>query len=197
METGQAEASEFRLQIQLFGAFDVRVDGIPLPPLRTRKVQWLLALLVLRHGQALDRIWLAGTLWPDSTPSQALYNLRQSLSNLRHALGTAGKCLHVSLVHTLSLEIPSADEASVEADLLTFDAAIAAGDSAALERAIALYRGPLLEGCVEEWVFCREARARRELSERSGGSGGQSALLWRRRDGRSTSAVGHSNRSLA
>ena len=156
MKNEDAESQEARLRIQLFGAFDVRIDGVPIPPLRTRKVQWLLALLVLRHGQALDRAWLAGTLWPESAPSQALYNLRQGLSNLRHALGETFLSSHVSTVNALSLDVSHAN-----IDVLTFDASIAAGDSEALERAAALYRGPLLEGCAEEWVFS-ERRVREE-----------------------------------
>jgi predicted ATPase/DNA-binding SARP family transcriptional activator len=148
MKTGNEEATEVRLQIQLFGAFDVRVNGVPIPPLRSRKVQWLLALLILRHGQALDRAWLAGTLWPESAHSQALYNLRQSLSNLRHVLGETGLCLHAPMVNALSLDLTRA-----RVDVLAFDAAIAAGDETSLEHAVALYRGPLLEGCAEEWVF--------------------------------------------
>ncbi|MCW3053245.1 MAG: transcriptional activator, partial [Chthonomonadales bacterium] len=156
MKNEDAESSESRLRIQLFGAFDVRIDGVPIPPLRTRKVQWLLALLVLRHGQALDRAWLAGTLWPESAPSQALYNLRQGLSNLRHALGETFLSSHVSVVNALSLDVSHAN-----IDVLAFDASIAAGDSAALERAAALYRGPLLEGCAEEWIFS-ERRVREE-----------------------------------
>ena len=40
-----------------------------------------------------------------------------------------------------------------------FDAAIAGGDAPSLETAVSVYRGPLLEGCVEEWVLVeREAR---------------------------------------
>jgi predicted ATPase/DNA-binding SARP family transcriptional activator/Tfp pilus assembly protein PilF len=156
MQTEQEQASEFRLQIRLFGALEVRLDGAPIPPLRSRKVQWLLALLVLRHDQALDRAWLAGALWPDSAPEQALYNLRQSLTSIRHALGKAAVCLQASMVNALSLDV-----ASAEVDVLLFDADIAAGDNAALERAVALYRGPLLEGCAEEWIFA-ERRVREE-----------------------------------
>jgi non-specific serine/threonine protein kinase len=38
-------------------------------------------------------------------------------------------------------------------DVVAFDAAIARNDHASLEEAVALYRGPLLEECVEEWAF--------------------------------------------
>ena len=50
--------------------------------------------------------------------------------------------------HTLSLDLTGAD-----ADVVTYDAAIARGDAASLAVAVSCYRGPLLEGCTEEWAF--------------------------------------------
>jgi DNA-binding SARP family transcriptional activator len=67
------------LSIRLFGGFGVRVRGQPLPRLRTRSVEWLLALLVLRHGRPVPRAWLAGTLWLESSGDRALRNLRRDL----------------------------------------------------------------------------------------------------------------------
>ena len=75
------------LTIQLFGPLRVTVRGEPLPRVRTRSVEWLLALLTLRHGRAVQRSWLAGTLWPESSGSRALQNLRNDLVALRKALG--------------------------------------------------------------------------------------------------------------
>src|SRR5579862_664705 len=75
------------LQLRLFGPLTVTVEGAPLPPLRTRKGAWLLALLVLKHPRPVDRAWLAGTLWPDTEPAGALKNLRNTLSDLRGVLG--------------------------------------------------------------------------------------------------------------
>ena len=43
------------LEIRLFGAFTATVGGAPLPALRTRKGQWLLALLALFLGAAVER----------------------------------------------------------------------------------------------------------------------------------------------
>ena len=40
-----------RLTLRLLGPFEVRLNGAPLPRMRTRKAQWLLALLVLRGGR--------------------------------------------------------------------------------------------------------------------------------------------------
>src|SRR5262249_24148628 len=73
-----AEQNSSSLDIRLFGALDVRVDGKPLPPLRTRKVGYLLAILVLHPEQEIHRDWLAERLWPESIESQAFYNLRQA-----------------------------------------------------------------------------------------------------------------------
>src|SRR5260370_18360599 len=75
------------LTIHLFGRLRVTVAGEPLPRVRTRSVEWLLALLTLRHGRAVNRAWLAGTLWPESSGSQALENLRADLVRPRKSLG--------------------------------------------------------------------------------------------------------------
>ena len=47
------------LTITLFGPIEVLVEGCPLPPLRSRKALWLLALLALRGGRTVEREWLA------------------------------------------------------------------------------------------------------------------------------------------
>jgi predicted ATPase/DNA-binding SARP family transcriptional activator len=136
------------LTLTLFGPMQALVQGQPLPHLRSRKTLWLLALLTLRHDRPVEREWLAGTLWPDVDQSQAFANLRPIVSELRRALGSQGARLQSPDRHTLLLEL-----AGAEADVLTFDAAMKSRKPSALEQAVALYRGPLLEGCTEEWVF--------------------------------------------
>jgi len=155
-----AEGAASPLAIALFGAFDVRLEGRPMPQLRSRKSQWLLALLTLQDGRAVERAWLAGTLWPDSTEQQAAFNLRRNLTDLRHALGPQACRLVTPTTHTLRLHL-----VGVEADLLVFDEAISRGDAPSLEHAIALHRGPLLQDCAEEWVLPeREAREQAYLT---------------------------------
>jgi predicted ATPase/DNA-binding SARP family transcriptional activator len=144
------------LTLRLFGPFEVCVNGAPLPRLRARKAQWLLALLTLYAHRDVERAWLAGTLWPDSPEPQAFNNLRVNLSDLRRALGPEAVRLHAPTAHTLRLDLSGA-----EADLLAFDRAIACGEIPALEQAAALYRGPLLEGCPEPWAF-QERQAREQ-----------------------------------
>ena len=136
------------LAIRLLGSFDARIAGRPLPRLRSRKGQELLALLALRPGRAADRSWLAGVLWAESGESQALANLRLCLTDLRKALGTEASRLHAPTPRALSLDL-----AGAWADVLAFDPAILKGDTASLEAATALYRGALLEACEEEWLL--------------------------------------------
>src|SRR5207248_3521000 len=115
---------------------------------------WVLALLALRDGRPVERSWLAGTLWPESSESLAFANLRRSLSDLRHALGDQACRLRSPSPRLLSLDL-----AGAAVDLLAFDEAIHLGDEKSLKRAVTLHRGPLLEGCAEEWVLPeREAR---------------------------------------
>jgi DNA-binding SARP family transcriptional activator len=145
------------LTLRLFGPPDVRVNGAPLPRLRSRKVLSLLALLTLRHGSELRRSWLAGMLWPDTPTHLALATLRRDLTDLRRALGPAASFLRSPTRDTLCLELPEG-----AADVVVFYAAMACGEIEALEKAVSLYRGPLLEGWEEEWVFegrraCQEA----------------------------------------
>jgi DNA-binding SARP family transcriptional activator len=150
------------LTVRFFGPFAARLNGDPLPRPHSRKSQWLLALLALRAGRPVERDWLAGTLWPDSTESAALAGLRNSLSDLRRALGPGASRLWAPTGRSLCLEV-----SDTEIDVLAFDTAIAQGDRAALEEAVSLYRGPLLEGCVEEWAFQeRQAREQAYLAAR-------------------------------
>ena len=153
----RSDGSPSGLDMRLFGPFTALSHGEPLPALRTRKGQSLLALLALRAGRPVARPWLAGVLWPDSPEAQALYNLRRSLSDLRRALGSEGHRLYPGRPsQTLVLDLQGAT-----VDVLAFDEAVNRGDILSLQSATRLYRGPLLEGCLEEWVVPeRETRER-------------------------------------
>ncbi|MBC8136872.1 MAG: hypothetical protein H8F28_13390, partial [Fibrella sp.] len=149
------------LEICLFGPMEVRVGGRSLPRLRSRKGLWLLALLALRAGRDVDRDWLAGTLWSEHREDAARRSLRQSLHDLRAALGA--DAARVSCESPRSLRLDLAPGSGTWADILSFDAAtnrIATATPAALEAAVALYRGPLLQDCAEEWAL--EERRERE-----------------------------------
>src|SRR5438874_1513038 len=120
----RAAAEAGSLRIRLFGPFQVTVSEQALPPLRSRKVPWLLALLALRAGREVERSWLAGTLWPESSEAQALVNLRSSLVLVRSALEPEGWRMRSPTPHSLSLDL-----AGVEVDVIAFDQALAAAGS--------------------------------------------------------------------
>src|SRR5439155_24185203 len=105
-------------------------------------------LLGLRGGVDVDRAWLAGTLWPDSSEALAATSFRNSLADLRQVLGPDAGRLRSASLRTLALAL-----AGTEVDVLAFDAAIGRGDPSSLAEAVSLYRGPLLEECGEVWAF--------------------------------------------
>jgi len=152
--------SPIALEIRLFGPLLVLVEGEPMPRVRSRSVEWLLALLALRQGRNVSRSWLAGTLWPETVESKALENLRHALVVLRSALGKESRRIQSPSRDALCLALDG-----VDVDVRRFDRAIEAGDEQSLQEAVALYAGPLLEGCYEEWVAAEtERRARQCLS---------------------------------
>jgi predicted ATPase/class 3 adenylate cyclase len=136
------------------GPLEVSIHGAPPPRLRYHTTGWVLALLALRGGAPVDRDWLAALLWPDRMRTQAL---RNCLAELRRALGPECHRLRSLTPRTLSLDLSGA-----WVDVRAFDAVIAAGDVTALEEAVALHRGPLLEGCAEEWVLAERERREQE-----------------------------------
>ncbi len=137
------------LTIRLFGGMEVQIQGQPLPKLRSRKEYQLLALLTLAQGRARERSALAQKLWPfpDHSVDQAARYLRRSLSEVRRALGTEADRLPIQSDHTLRLDLEGA-----EVDVVAFDQALKQGNVEALEKAVALYTGPLLLGHTEMWV---------------------------------------------
>ena len=146
------------LAIHLLGQMEVLVSGSIVARLPTRRAGWLLAILVLRKGQPIERRSLAGLLWPDSSDAGALHNLRQTLAGLRHTLGPAGRLIATVSPRSIFLQPTPA----VWADVFEYDTASTDGSLAALERALNFYRGPLLAGCHEPFAV-----EERDLRERS------------------------------
>src|SRR5262249_25091029 len=87
VDTMVTDCATTSFSVRLFGPLDVRLNGEPLPRLRPRKGQWRLAPLPRRHAAEVPRRGRAGRLWPDSPEARALASLRNSLMDLRRALG--------------------------------------------------------------------------------------------------------------
>ena len=117
-----------------------------MPVTRTKKERLLLAFLALHAGSAVSRDRLASALWPESTESQGLANLRRSLVNLRQALGVASRCISKGAGPVLL----SLEETYV--DVHEFDRLLGSKNTKDLRQGISLYRGPLLPESHEEWA---------------------------------------------
>ncbi len=125
------------LELRLLGTPELRRGG-ELVTLSSAKALALLGYLALAAGPQ-SREQLLDLLWPESSPEAARKNLRNTLWAIRTTLGDEalqGEGERIGLSPALEL------------DLRAFLAAARPdqAETAALEQAMALYRGPLLDG---------------------------------------------------
>ena len=161
------------LCLLLLGPFRAELGDQPVVGFAA-KAQALLAYLALESGRAHRRADLAELLWPDRPQGVALRDLRYALRDLRTTLGSQTgaaspgappPALLLSTHDTLQLD-PGYD---CWLDVAEFGELAGLHDPTALERAVALYRGPFLEGLAvdsapfEEWVLLRSERFNRQL----------------------------------
>src|SRR6516225_6232038 len=76
------------LRIHLLGSMMIETDGRPVV-VASKKARALPGYLALREGAEVSRGVLTGLLWGERSESQARGSLRQTLSELRAALGSA------------------------------------------------------------------------------------------------------------
>ncbi len=94
----------------------------------------------------MPRAEIAAALWPEVCDTSARGSLRSAVWALRRALGATA---HDRLEATRDM-IGLVDDGALWTDLRAFSSAVAAGE---LERALALRRGPLLQGIQDEWAL--------------------------------------------
>jgi DNA-binding SARP family transcriptional activator len=143
------------LRVKLLGGLRISPgEGGEAVILPTRKARALLAYLACPPGRAHSRDKLAALLWGDRRGSQARASLRQELYGLRRALALVEPKALSLIDDAVTLE-----PASVEVDVLHFQRLVTEGTPSALEAAVALYHGELLEGLApdapafEEWLL--------------------------------------------
>jgi DNA-binding SARP family transcriptional activator len=122
--------------------------------------QWLRAALLsyLTVERQSTRETLQAMFWPESDAETAAHRLSQTVYAVRRALGD-------DCIETRGRELHAGDQ--LEADVLEFDRHIKNGN---LREAIALYRGPFLNGVhladtkdFENWVDARRAQYARQF----------------------------------
>jgi DNA-binding SARP family transcriptional activator len=149
-------------QLTLFGSPEVRRHGQIVTGFRTSKAQALLYYIAVT-GRPHTRATLAGLLWGDQPEDAARASLSKCLSNLRDLLGDAVLIERqtVALNHDHPYDL----------DTERFAAAVSqpptVATSQALQAALALYRGDLLEGFYvreapdfEQWLLVQRAHYR-------------------------------------
>jgi DNA-binding SARP family transcriptional activator len=150
------------LNLRLLGGFDVRIASGPPLTLQTRKTQALLAYLALSGGATHPRDKLTALLWGGTGDRQARHSLRQALSTLRKVLAAADASPEI----VVEGEHVTLDLSAVSVDAALFERRVRQGTLEALEGAVDLYRGDLLEGlpvrepAFEEWLLAERERLR-------------------------------------
>lgn len=146
------------LRINLFGDFSVTYGDEPIPTLAVARVQHLLVYILLHRHAPLSREQLAYLFWPEASEAGARTNLRGVLYRLRGALPNSDLYLRLD-----ATTIQWNERAPYHLDVAEFEDALdvvgqadrqgrRADVQAALERAAALYRGPLLPTCYFDWI---------------------------------------------
>lgn len=124
------------LRLTTFGGFALLADERPLGAAAgQRRPLAVLALLAAGGEAGASRDRIVATLWPDVDPERGRRTLTQTLYSLRRATGVDDLFLGITDVRL--------NAAVVACDALDFDQALAEGR---LADAVALYRGPFLDG---------------------------------------------------
>ena len=172
-----------RLRIHLLGPLVIQLDGESVDGLNWSRARALLAYLAVEADRPHPRETLSGMLWPDQPERSARTNLRNALSSLRKAIGDrarsgdrvrSGDRDAVSPCLTVTRETIQFNAASdCWVDVTAFERLASAVDATAdqLERAIALYRAPFLEGFsmgdspdLDDWALAVRERLEHQFS---------------------------------
>jgi adenylate cyclase len=149
------------VEISLFGGFCVRCRKHQRIELLGRKDCALLGYLAVSPGVSFSREKLATLLWGNSGERQARDSLKQSLLRLRRSFALASSTPLVADRQSVTL-----DRDRVTVDVGVFEQLTGDAAPAALERAVGLYRGDLLdsievrEAVFEDWLLVERQRLR-------------------------------------
>lgn len=155
------------LQIHLFGKFSVRHDDRPATGFDAYKEQELLSYLLLHRNRPHSRETLAGLLWGDASTEKSKKYLRQALWHIQAALeARPGGGAVLSVEHDwVQLNAGVALWLDVEMFERTFmlvqdrrGADLDAERLGALQAAVQIYRGDLLEGWYQDWCLYERER---------------------------------------
>ena len=146
------------LEIRLLGPFEVLAGGTP-AEVGGSKRQALLAMLALGNGRVVDVNGLVDGLWGEELPAAPRNALHHHIARLRAALGEESI---VGSADGYALKDASVDAVRFEELLAETRTALRDGDTPtaadAVASALALWRGPALQGLTGAEWFSAEAR---------------------------------------
>lgn len=157
------------LNICMFGKLRMRRNELMLDEFACGKAQELFCYLLLHRDSPLPRESLAALLWGNRSTAQSGQYLRQSLWKLQTRLNSPPAPNQILLIeHDWIRFNPQAD---VWLDVAVFEQAFALvqglsgqqlgeQEAQALQLAIELYQGDLLESCYQDWCLCERERLR-------------------------------------
>ncbi len=154
------------LRIYALGRLRVFYDQAPLH-FPTKKTQSLLCLLLLHAGETLERDLIAERLWPMRPPGKARRCLSTTLWRLRQNLECLGSSAQLYLpTERSTLVFNTTAPYWFDVEVFQRQAAFGMAGSLpcaeahrrALEEALHLYCGDLLEGCYDDWCLVERER---------------------------------------
>jgi adenylate cyclase len=170
------------LGLSLLGRMAIQASAGTHLDLPGRKDCALLAFLAITPGVSWPRDRLAALLWGNSGERHARDSLKQALLRLKRSLDPAAAPLLLANRNSVCVASDG-----IIVDVALFEAALREGTPDALERAMALYRGDLLDGlqvreaAFEEWLLLERERLR-QLAVEAAGRSMRSSLAAGRRD---------------
>lgn len=124
------------LRLTTFGGVVLRQDGVAHEGAASQRRRLALLTLIATAGSgSISRDKLLAYLWPEGDTDNARHALRQSLHGIQRALSTDGLFVGSELLQL--------DPTVISSDVVEFEQAI---EARAPHRAVALYKGPFLDG---------------------------------------------------
>lgn len=160
----------YALSIHLFGKFCIRCDEQIMQGLDACKVQELLSYLLIYRDRPHARETLAGMLWGESSTEKSKKYLRQALWQLQTALDAQGRNSSGSQMLLVEHDwVQFKLDAGLWFDVALFEQAFAlaqgssgrdmdVGQAEAIQLAVQLYKGDLLEGWYHDWCLYERER---------------------------------------
>jgi DNA-binding SARP family transcriptional activator len=159
------------LHIQLLGEFGLIYGNRSPVQIKSRRLQSILAYMLLHRNAVQSRQHLSYLFWPDSSEGQALTNLRKHLHLLRRVLPEAER-----FVFADNLTAGWRVDAPYILDVQTFEEAITNADRADrqgdkdmllvhLQHAADAYQGDLLKELYDDWVLTERDRLHGQFTQ--------------------------------